>query len=224
MCVMIVVYLNGNYEKTSIAQMKMYHDNDAEINNTTVIVERDDPTVIGGIKRSPQELNDMDRVNNPLRWPYKSPDHYQTAVMDQPSYSGMPFQVVTGGGRRGPTYGGSQTVMPRSLYPIRVNDHNIAPVNISTRGPIGAPQQVGAIYKVDGNDNDVLPLYGRRKYPNDNKYEYYTQIGKMNVKVPLVTERKNDELMTNDLVFIKGNPNGYRTSMYETDFPQYIPY
>jgi hypothetical protein len=86
------------------------------------------------------------------------------------------------------------------------------------------PQQMGVLYKINGNENDVLPLFGRRKYPNDNRYEYYTMMGRYGSKVNIVTKNRNDELGSNDVVFIKGQSSPYRVTIYETDFPQYIPY
>ena len=161
-----------------------------------------------------------DRVFNPLTYPYKSPPYYKQSYND----TRLPPQVVGCGSRRSPCMGGSQVAITNSMPTLVLDDSNIAPVNISTQGPIGQPQQVGAIYKILGGENQVYPLFGRRKYPNDNKWEYYTTIGQYGVKMPVVTPRKNDELGTNETVFIKGQQNPYRVSMYETDHPQYIPY
>jgi len=186
----------------------------------TIIVEND-TSIIGGIRRSPLEIRALDRVWNPITYPYRSPDFYQSPL----NGSSVPFQVATGGYRRMPTRGSTQTVIDRYRAPIEVNDFNIAPVNISTRGPLGQSQQVGVLYKVYGDENSALPLYGRRKYPNDHKWEYYTQSGQFGVKSTIVTPRRNEELQTNDLVFIQGIPGqGYRVTMYEHDTPQYIPY
>lgn len=225
MCIGVVIYLyNDNQEL-----LRMSSEEQMSSGDTNVFVQTEDPTVIDGIKRSASELNSMDRVKNPLRFPYKSPDLYQTAdfhydtIHGRP-YTQLPFQVVGCGGRKEPCYGGTENVMPRSRYPIEVNDHNIAPVNISTRGPVGQPQMVGYVYKVSGEDNEMMPIFGRRKFPNDNKYEYYTSVGDQRVKIPLVIPHKNQELQTNDMVFLQGNGSPYTVTMYETDFPQYIPY
>ena len=196
-------------------------DQTTRVQESTTVIVGDDPSVVGGIKRSPMELRALDRVWNPVTYPYRSPDFYQSPLLDAP----IPFQVVAGGYRRMPTRGSSQVVVDRYRAPIVVNDMNIAPVNISTRGPLGQSQQVGVIYKVYGDENSALPLFGRRKYPNDTKWEYYTQTGQFGVKARLVTPRRNDELQTNDMVFIEGVPGqGYRVTMYEQDTPQYIPY
>jgi len=186
--------------------------------NTPVIINNQTPDVI---QRSPKQINALDRVYNPLRYPYKSDYFY-----DQSWYPNLnlPFQVIGGGYRNKPTLGGTQIPIYNPPVPINVSNDNIAPVYISTRGPLGEPQQVGVIYKINGNDNDVLPLYGRRKYPSDNIYEYYTLMGNFGVKVPVVTKNKRDELGSNDVVFIQGRAEPYRVTIYKSDMPSYIPY
>ena len=166
-------------------------------------------------------LNSLDRVYNPLRYPYKSDYYY-----DQGWYPDLqlPFQVIGGGYRRQPTLGGTQVPIYNPPVQIDISNTNIAPVNVSTRGPLGQPQQIGVLYKINGNENDVLPLFGRRRYPNDNKYEYYTLMGRYGSKVQVITKNRNDEVGSNDVVFVKGSSEPYRVTVYETDTPQYIPY
>ena len=186
------------------------------INNPETTIQY--PTAM--IYRDPKTMNSLDRIYNPLRYPYKSDYYY-----DQSWYPNLeiPFQVIGGGYRNTPTLGGTQIPIYNPPVPIEISNRNIAPINISTRGPIGKPQQMGVLYKINGNDNDYLPLFGRRKYPNDNKYEYYTMIGNYGVKVEVITRNRNDELGSNDIVFLKGKRDPYRVTIYETDFPQYIP-
>lgn len=188
-------------------------------NKETVINTVNYPSSV--INRDPKTLNALDRVYNPLRYPYKSTDFY-----DQSWYPNLelPFQVIGGGSRNMPTLGGTQIPIYNPPVPINISEQNIAPINITTRGPLGQPQQVGTIYKVNGSDNDYLPLFGRSKYPNNNKYEYYTIIGQFGTKIPVITKNRGDELGSNDVVFIKGKADPYRVTIYETDFPQYIPY
>ena len=173
------------------------------------------------MNNNPQKLNAMDRVFNPLRYPYKSDYFY-----DQNWYPSLqlPSQVIGCGSRRGPCIGGTQVPIYNPSTPIDISDNNIAPVYISTRGPLGEPQQVGIMYKVYGDENDTLPLFGRKKYPNERTWNYYTLLGSYSSKVPVVTKNKHDELGTNDIVFIKGRKDAYRVTIYESDFPQYIPY
>lgn len=175
----------------------------------------------GQIIRTPQELNALDRVYNPLRYPYKSPDFYKLGFYPNMN---LPADVIGCGARNTPCIGGSQIPIANPLPVVPINNYNIAPINISTQGPLGLPQQVGILYKTNGSENQALPLFGRRKYPNDNKWEYYTVVGDFNVKVPLITKQQNVELGSNDIVFMRGNRSPYRVTIYENDFPQYIPY
>ena len=206
-------------ETTLINKIENYESNKESNRESNKEIIINYPTAT--INRNPKELNALDRIYNPIRYPYKSDYFY-----DQSWYPNLelPFQVIGGGYRNTPTLGGTQVPIYNPPAVIDISNRNISPVNISTRGPLGQPQQIGVMYKVNGNDNDILPLFGRRKYPNDTKYEYYTMIGQFGVKVPVITKNRNDELGNNDVVFIKGRSSPYRVTIYETDTPQYIPY
>lgn len=173
------------------------------------------------IEKTPKQLNSLDRVVNPLRYPYKSDNYY-----DQSWYPNLqlPFQVIGGGRRNMPTLGGTEVPIYNPPVPINISEQNIAPVYINTRGPLGEPQQVGIIYKIYSKDNQYLPLFGRRKYPSGNLREYYTTVGYHNVKVPVIVKDKYVDLGTNDIVFLQGNAEPHRVTIYESDMPQYIPY
>ena len=185
--------------------------------NNKVVVNY--PTAI--VNDNLKTLNSLDRIYNPLRYPYKSDYFY-----DQSWYPNLelPFQVIGCGSRNTPCLGGTQVPIVNMQQPINISNRSISPVNISTRGPLGQSQQLGVLYKINGDDNDVLPLFGRKRYPNDNKYDYYTIKGNYNVKIPIVSKNRNYELGTNDIVFIKGFTQPYRVTIYEGDFPSYIPY
>jgi len=194
-------------------------DENYENNKRTIVSTVNYPTAI--VDKDPKSINSLDRIYNPLKYPYKSDYFY-----DQSWYPNLnlPFQVIGCGARNTPCLGGTQVPIYNPPVPIDISNNNIAPVYISTRGPLGQPQQMGVLYKVYGDNNDVLPLFGRRKYPNDTIYEYYTIMGQYGVKVPVITKNRKDELGTNDIVFIKGQKTPYRVTIYESDFPQYIPY
>jgi hypothetical protein len=221
-----IISLENHLKKTS-EKVDKYEDN---LKKTSEKVEKYDnnatnkqvinyPTSV--INRDPKELNALDRIYNPIRYPYKSDYFY-----DQNWYPNLelPFQVIGGGYRNTPTLGGTQIPIYNPPAPLSIDNSSISPINITTRGPLGKPQQVGVLYKINGDDNDILPLFGRRRYPNDTIYEYYTLMGQYNVKMNVITKNKNDELGSNDVVFIKGRNIPYRVTIYETDFPQYIPY
>jgi hypothetical protein len=180
------------------------------------------------VQQDPKTMNALDRIYNPLRYPEKSPYFYDQAWY--PSLD-LGFEVIGAGSRRSPALGGTQIPIYNAPVPIDISNDNIAPsnirlpVNYSTRGPSGVPQQVGVIYKIFGNgENQYLPLFGKRRYPNDNRYDYYTILGNYNVKVPIITKNKYDELGNNDRVFVKGDPSVYTVTLYSDDTPQYIPY
>jgi hypothetical protein len=207
--------------ENNINQSQMQSQSQNVENYNNVQLANQSPPIPMLVQNNPQKLNALDRVYNPLRYPYKSDYFY-----DQSWYPDLklPNQVIGCGARNQPCIGGTQVPIYNPRTPIDISNKNISPVYISTRGPLGEPQQLGVLYKVYGNENDTLPLFGRKKYPNDTKYEYYTLLGKYGSKVNIITKNKNDELGTNDIVFIKGMNEPYRATIYESDFPQYIPY
>jgi hypothetical protein len=170
-----------------------------------------------GITSGSEEQNSLDRFFNPMRYPYKSPPSYYSGMFD------IPFQVMGCGGRRGPCMNGISPIS-NPLPGINVIPGQIAPTNIYTRGPIGQPQQVGVIYKIDGDNNTIYPLFGRKRYPNGDKWEYYTMLNQVGLKIPVPPKRNYEELLTNDIIVLQGVPGKYRVTIYESDFPQYIPY
>ena len=121
--------------------------------------------------------NALDRYINPITYPYKSMEDYK------PTNLVLPPQVIGCGSRNLPCSMGSQIPVIATSPLLDFTNNNIAhnniintvPINISTRGPEGLPQQVGTIYKINSTNNEVLPLFGRKKYPSGyNNWEYYT--------------------------------------------------
>lgn len=167
--------------------------------------------------------NALDRIYNPLRYPYRSEAFYEQGWYPNMT---LPPQVIGCGGRRQGCIGGTESAVPTVPPPIEISERNIAPVNIMTRGPQGIPQQVGLLYKIFGSLNEVYPLYGRKRYPNSDTWDYYTALGEnRDLKVPVITRRKNNnELGTNDVVMVEGNSARFRVTIYNHDFPQYVPY
>lgn len=166
-------------------------------------------TVIFDINSSPQSINSLDRIYNPLRYPYRNLDTYK-----------IPFQVIGCGARSQPCV--SDSIM--NYTQPNIISGGVAPVSISTQGPIGQPQQVGVIYKPTGDKNEIHPLYGRRKWANSNEWEYYTMLTNYGLKLKVHPPHKNYELSTNDQVTIDGYNDLYTTTIYDVNSPQYIPY
>ena len=161
----------------------------------------------------------LDRYYNPMRYPNQSPEDYYPNTV-------LPSQVIGCGGRNYPCSGGSQVPVIATSNMLDFSNQNIAPVNIRTRGPEGMPQQVGTIFKLRSAHGEVLPLFGRKEYPGSyNNWEYYTIAGNHDVKLKIVQKRKGEQLGTNDMVFIRGyGRDPYRVTMYDYDFPKYIPF
>lgn len=181
------------------------------------------PYTVSDLNYGPRQMDAIDRIHNPLRYPYKSvPQFQRTTIVEMDN---LPFQVMGGAGRRGPALNSGYAPMINPPVSIDVGPQNIAPVNVSVRGGIGLPQQVGVIMKNFGNDNDIYPLYGRKRYPQDHKWDYYTTMGKEGVKLRVQNINNNqrfDELSSNDEVRVEGLKDHYRVIVYQTDFPQYI--
>ena len=163
----------------------------------------------------------MEQVYNPLRYPSQSPPYYNSTWY--PSFN-LPPNVVECNGRREPCFGGSQIVIPNK-YPTRIiTNDNISPINIRTRGPEGEPQQVGTLYNLNSREQDVYPLFGRKRFPNDNKWEYYTIIGNYGAKIPVKPLRNYQEIGTNDILQLVNYPGNFKATIYKREDLQYIPY
>ena len=165
--------------------------------------------------------------------PSQSKQILDRLVFNYPSINGdpyrypnvvMPAAVIGCGARRGACMGGSQVPIPNTLPPVNISEQNIAPVNLTVRGFDEGIQQVGTIQRVFSRDNFVYPLFGRKKYRNDNKWEYFVKFGQYGVILPIVPLRNYEELNTNDEVYIQGQRDKYRVTMYDDDIPQYLPF
>lgn len=168
----------------------------------------------------PESLPQKKQIRDQLSYNYPSiyddPYNYPNVV--------LPPSVIGCGGRRGACMGGSQIPIPNTLPPVNISDANIAPVNLTVRGFDEGIQQVGTIQKVFGSENFVYPLFGRKRFRNDNQWEYFVKFGKYGVILPIVPLRNYEELNTNDVVFIQGQKDKYRVTMYDDDIPQYLPF
>lgn len=163
-----------------------------------------------------QTMNTTSAVDIPMRF------------KNQPWYPNMslPPQVIGCGGRRQGCLGGTQIGIPNVPPPIDISDANIAPTTIAQAGlnyNYNRLHKVGVIQKVFGSENQVYPLYSRRDPYNRNRYQYFTVLGPLNQMVPVITKSPNDELGTNESVRIQGNTGVYRTTIYDNDYPRYLP-
>jgi hypothetical protein len=181
----------------------------------------------GQVRDSQVRVN-PDTIYNPLGYPNRSQAFYEQGWYPNMA---MPPQVIGCGGRRLPCLGGTQEAIPVVNAPVEISERNIAPVNILSRSidpdPVGVIRQVGVLYKIFGSLNEIYPLYGVKRYRNSDTWDYSTKVGKEGnfVHVKVLTRRlNNNELQTNDEVRIDANSSRFRVTMYDKDFPQYVPY
>lgn len=72
-------------------------------------------------------------------------------------------------------------------------------------------------------DNKIISLFGRQKYPGSSEYEYYTMISTGNnmTKIPIDQQR---ELFNNDSVFIKELNSDFYVNLYPNEALKYNPF
>jgi hypothetical protein len=132
-------------------------------------------------------------------------------------------QIIGCGGRRAPC--DVRNAIPNILDPIDISNRNIAPNSVRVDQNLDLKlQKVGTVYKVFGNDNQIFPLYGRKVYYNDEKWEYFAGMGPTSEFLRVFQQRQWEELGNNDEVEIEGRCGKYRVSIYDRFMPQYTPF
>lgn len=101
-----------------------------------------------------------------------------------------------------------------------------------TRGYPDNYHLLGTLISIDTNkdynkleqDNQIINLFGRQKYPGSSEYEYYTMIstGNINTKIPLKDQIR--ELFTDDEVFIKELNKTFKVNLYPNEELKYNPF
>lgn len=79
----------------------------------------------------------------------------------------------------------------------------------------------GALY----DQNRIIRLFGRQKYPSANTYEYYTAIksGLESIKIPLKIRPRRRELYQDDVIYIRELDAKYKVNLFRFDEPRYYP-
>ena len=101
-----------------------------------------------------------------------------------------------------------------------------------TRGYPDNYHLLGTLISIDNNkdynklkqDNQIINLFGRQKYPGSSEYEYYTMLstGNNNTKIPLKDQIR--DLFTDDEVFIKELNKTYKVNLYPNEELKYNPF
>jgi hypothetical protein len=85
-------------------------------------------------------------------------------------------------------------------------------------------QQVGFLNNNEDGKPTILPLFGKKKYPRSDQWEYYYQTDKFNqIKIP-IGYKKNYPLMSKDVINIPEYNKDFVVTIYDYDAPKYIPY
>ena len=107
--------------------------------------------------------------------------------------------------------------MPRHVYGRKV------PFNFPTRGYVDNFQYIGNLIR--NNDERIVKLFGRQKYPRSTEYEYYGMMsdnGGSQVKVQISNSK---ELYNGDIVRIPLlNNSTFKVQLHKLDEPRYNPY
>lgn len=112
--------------------------------------------------------------------------------------------------------------------PSSIRQH--VPINIQTRGPSEEYRQLGVL--ANGDNSNILPLYGRRLYNGASNWNYYTQTDRfVSVNLPVFNAKKDcsaeygcSELTDGDEVTVPQYSETYKVTLYHLDGPRYIPY
>jgi len=84
-------------------------------------------------------------------------------------------------------------------------------------------QQVGFLINNEEDKPIILSLFGKKKYPRGDQWEYYYQTDKYNqIKIP-IRYKKNYALMSKDIINIPEYKKDFTVTIYEYDSPKYIP-
>ena len=114
---------------------------------------------------------------------------------------------------------------------------NSIPINVPTQHYNVQYAQVGILTKRYGNNNEILPLMGRRTITSRNKWQYYTVSGgggnggNLQAKLPVKVKGKAcsneygcEEVHSGDDVYVEGFQDTFQATIYESGMFSYIPY
>jgi len=119
---------------------------------------------------------------------------------------------------------------PKRYYDSKYTTRNRMRINVPTRGEPPEYQQVGILTDTDNPEN-IKPLYGRQTYRGSGQWNYFTSLDShLATKIPIeldnndcTDERGCKEIYKNDTLTVNAD-NEYRSNIYQTYAPRYIPY
>jgi hypothetical protein len=151
----------------------------------------------------PRYNDDHDRIFNPLRFPYKKPVYFSSDCNEI--------------GNEGRNYNNNSYSLGHSSFDSTGRcTTNQLPFNVRTQKWCSTPQQVGILTRQDTTDNtELYPLFGRRKYRHDNKWEYYSIVN--GVKVYVKPKSNFDEINNNENISLINFNGDYRVTIYDKE-------
>lgn len=169
----------------------------------------------------PIESYDRNKINDELEAPRKRSSREEYGLYNKPpnKYNFLPFNYPMSY----PTHGrGDNYHLYGYLTKIDDNEdknkeltyndlYSLNPNNINQN----KTEEKENTYDPLKQENQWIKLYGRRKYPNSNVYQYYTSINLRNdnIKVDIDEDKR---LMDNDIVNVK-NLGKYKVNLYKNE-------
>ena len=117
------------------------------------------------------------------------------------------------------------------IFPNQNSFPNKVPINVATQSFDSNYRQIGILTRI-GDKETILPLLGRPRIANRDKWNFYTMSeGNNLLKLPVshkgkkcMSENGCDDLYTGDTVKVDGYNDSFKVTTYENESPQYIPY
>lgn len=106
------------------------------------------------------------------------------------------------------------------------------PINVATQGCNDAKyRQVGILTRLNGNDETILPLFGRPLITRRDKWNFYTLNDKNNmIKLPVTVKGRSgtneygcDNVYTGDTVYVEGYNGIFKVTSYDNESMRYLP-
>jgi hypothetical protein len=118
-------------------------------------------------------------------------------------------------------------------YNLNTMPINSVPINVSTVAVDTEYRQLGILTPLQGSSKDnILALMGRPLYIRRSKFNYYTISNQHNnVKLPVTVGGRSalsdigvDELFSGDSVYVEGNNEAFKVTIYENSLQKYLPF
>ena len=118
-------------------------------------------------------------------------------------------------------------------YDLNSSMPHAVPINVSTVAVDTEYRQLGILTPLQGSSKDnILPLMGRPLYIRRSKFNYYTISNQHNnVKLPITVKGRSalsdigvDELFSGDSVYVEGNNEAFKVTIYENSVQKYLPF